>query len=277
MVELAVVAKMLVVVAEVPVALMKVKFCKVEEPIERRLASVARPEELRVPAKRLVEKKSVEVAAVVVARVAVKFCNVVEPTTRRSPEELMVDVAVPPIRSWLPASVPEKSEVVVASVVVDLLARKPPVKVDEAVEMKPLKKPNVVVVETPQDCGVQAKAAPESASVPSQRPAPPVIAVQKAERVVPEVPNKVSVPPPTDRLVVLAVVAKRLVVVAELEVELTAVKFCKVEEPVTKRSPPILAKRILGSNQNSAEVVLFDPIATMSSSLFGELINCPRT
>ena len=66
LVVLAVVAKKLVVVADVPVALTKVKFCKVEEPVARRLARVAREEELMTDAKRLVEKKSVEVAAVVV-------------------------------------------------------------------------------------------------------------------------------------------------------------------------------------------------------------------
>ena len=45
-----------------------------------------------------------------------------------------------------------------------------------------------------------------SASEPSQRPAPPVIAVQKEERAVPVVP-KILKEPPTIRLVVLAVSA----------------------------------------------------------------------
>ena len=39
--------------------------------------------------------------------------------------------------------------VVVALVVVERLAKKPPVKVDEAVEIKPLRNPKVVEVETP--------------------------------------------------------------------------------------------------------------------------------
>ena len=39
------------------------------------------------------------------------------------------------------------------------------------------------------------------------------------------------------KLVVLAVVLKRLVVVALVPVALTKVKFCKVVEPITKRSP----------------------------------------
>ncbi len=51
-----------------------------------------------------------------------------------------------------------KELVVVALVVVDLSATKPPVKVELAVETKPLRNPSVVVVETPHGCIVQAKA-----------------------------------------------------------------------------------------------------------------------
>lgn len=40
-------------------------------------------------------------------------------------------------------------------------------------------------------------------------------------------------------MVVDAVVAKRLVVVALLDVELTAVKFCKVVEPTTVSAPSV--------------------------------------
>ena len=43
-------------------AFTKVKFWRVEEPVARMLARVARPEELMIEAKRLVEKKLVEVA-----------------------------------------------------------------------------------------------------------------------------------------------------------------------------------------------------------------------
>ena len=50
-------------------------------------------------------------------------------------------------------------------------------------------------------------------------------------------------------------------------VPLKAVKFCRVVEPVTSMFPPILANVIFGSNQNSAEVVEFAPMAMMSSSL----------
>ena len=39
----------------------------------------------------------------------------------------------------------------------------------------------------------------------------------------------------------------RLVVVAEVLVELVAVKFWRVEEPVTSRLPPIFANKELGS------------------------------
>jgi hypothetical protein len=41
------------------------------------------------------------------------------------------------------------------------------------------------------------------------------------------------------RLVELAVVAKLVVEVALVDVELSAVKFCKVDEPVTKRFPNV--------------------------------------
>ena len=44
---------------------------------------------------------------------------------------------------------PPNNDVDVASVVVERFAMKPPVNVEEAVEIKPLKKPRVVEVETP--------------------------------------------------------------------------------------------------------------------------------
>jgi hypothetical protein len=77
---------------------------------------------------------------------------------------------------------------------------KPPVKVLEAVEMKPLKKPSVVVVETPQVSVVQEKL--ESLG-------------QAVSQVSPEKQMVSKVP----------LVEKKLVVVALVEVELTAVKF----------------------------------------------------
>ena len=51
--------------------------------------------------------------------------------------------------------------------VVERSATNPPVKVEEAVEMKPLRKPRVVEVETPHDSTVQANGAePEPQVVP---------------------------------------------------------------------------------------------------------------
>ena len=97
----------------------------------------------------VVEKKLVEVALVEVEFEAVKFCKVEEPMTRRSPDELMVVVAVPPILKELPVNKLANELVEVAEVVVDRLAMKPPVKVEEAVERKPFKKPRVVEVELP--------------------------------------------------------------------------------------------------------------------------------
>lgn len=84
------------------------------------------------------------------------------------------------------------------------------------------------------------KEVPPLASEPSQRSALPVMEVQKAARVVPEVPKMLRVPPPTARLVLEAVVEKKLVVVALVPVARLKVKFCSVEEPVTKRSPELL-------------------------------------
>jgi len=38
-------------------------------------------------------------------------------------------------------------------------------------------------------------------------------------------------------------------------------------EPVTRSCPPIFAKEVFGSNQNSAEVVALEPIVMISVSL----------
>ena len=79
---LAVVAKKLVLVLLVVVLLIPVKFWRVEDPYERRLAAVTDPKvelpALRTVAKRLVEeavvlKKLVEVPLVVVLLIPVKF------------------------------------------------------------------------------------------------------------------------------------------------------------------------------------------------------------
>ena len=93
--------------------------------------------------------KLVVVAEVPVALLKVKFCKVEEPMTNRSPDELMVEVAEPPILKELAVKRLAKELVEVAEVVVDWLAMKPPVKVEEAVERKPLRKPSVVEVELP--------------------------------------------------------------------------------------------------------------------------------
>jgi hypothetical protein len=124
---------------------------------------------------------------------------------------------------------------------------KPPVKVLEAVEMKPLKKPNVVVVETPQGSTVQEKEDP----VPSgAQPKTPPVQVRKLPEAQVERPKPLMLVP--QRLVVEAVVAKRLVVVAEVPVALMKVKFWRVDEPFTKRlvrvpEPPVrvVAKKLV--------------------------------
>ena len=68
------------------------KFCKVEEPYESKLASVARPpvmfpvlsdDEKRFVDEDIVEKKLVDVEFVVVDCRAVKFCSVDDPVARK--------------------------------------------------------------------------------------------------------------------------------------------------------------------------------------------------
>ena len=102
--------------------------------------------------------------------------------------------------------------------------------VEEAVERKPSRKPRVVEVATPHEVGVHAKTAPELSSV-SQPKMPPVQVTKEPEAQVERPKPEMLVP---QRLVVLAVVAKKLVVVAEVEVELRAVKFWRVVEPLAK-------------------------------------------
>ena len=82
--------------------------------------------------------------------------------------------------------------------------------VDDAVDRKPLRKPRVVEVETPHEVGVQAKDEPVLSSV-SQPKIPPVQVTKEPEAQV-ERPKPLMFVP--QRLVVEAVVAKRLVVVA---------------------------------------------------------------
>jgi len=77
--------------------------------------------------------------------------------------------------------------------------------------------------------GVQAKVEPESSV--SQPKIPPVQVTKDPEAQVVRPKPEILVPV---RLVVLAVVAKKLVEVAEVEVELTAVKFWRVDEPLAK-------------------------------------------
>ena len=62
-------------------------------------------------------------------------------------------------------------------------------------------------------------------------------AIQRAFAVVTVPVSKKDSEPPTWRLVEEAVVAKKLVVVASVPVALTKVKFCRVVEPTTRRSP----------------------------------------
>src|SRR3989344_5099186 len=65
-------------------------------------------------------------------------------------------------------------EVLVAEVVVEVLAMNPPVKVEEAVEMKPLRKPRVVEVATPYAVVVKGKVEARVRVPPRETVVPPV-------------------------------------------------------------------------------------------------------
>ena len=67
------------------------------------------------------------------------------------------------------------------------------------------------------------------------------------------------------RLVELAVVLKRLVLVAEVPVALTKVKFCKVEEALTKRLPVVVSPAIV------AELTERRPFASIESAAVVEV------
>ena len=88
----AVVEKKLVVVALEPVAFTKVKFCKVEEPLTRRVPSWA------IEPKRLVEEAVVEKMVVVVALVVVEF-----PVIKRFPAmvEEAAEAMKPPVEMMI--------------------------------------------------------------------------------------------------------------------------------------------------------------------------------
>jgi len=159
----------------------------------------------------------------------------------------------------------------------------------DAVERKPWRKPRVVEVETPHEVGVQANTAPEPVeSLPSQSPAPPVIERQKSDQAVPVVPKTVS-DVPTERLVVEAVVENRLVVVAFVVVELTAVKFWRVVEPTTRRSPAWFTENLVDEATFKSRRLPVKPVSASApitvpvelrcsteSLAYGEVVPMPR-
>ena len=152
----------------------------------------------------VVLKRLVEVAEVPVPLVKVKFCKVLEPETKRSPEVLILVVALPPILSSLPESLAPKRLVEVPDV---------PVKVER--EVSPLSTESVPVKEAALEI-VWLFTRPEVIAPKVALPAFKAVA---------------------KRLVEEAVVEKKFVVVALVEVEFKAVKFCKVEEAVVRKPP----------------------------------------
>ncbi len=93
----------------------------------------------------------------------------------------MAAITAPPVEVFNkePETMEEMARlVVVAWVVVERSAMKPPVKVEDAVERKPCKKPRVLEVETPQEVGVQANGAPVPAPSSISQPKRPLAQVK---------------------------------------------------------------------------------------------------
>ena len=136
MVVLAFVENRFVVVADEPVALTKVKFCKVEEPLTRRLVNVTVPKVAFVAKRFVLEafvlKKLVVVADEPVALTKVKFCRVEDALARKLLAVIVaVEVRLPPLpvvkNRFVVEAVVEKKLVVVAFVVVEKFAVNVPV------------------------------------------------------------------------------------------------------------------------------------------------------
>lgn len=178
LVEEAVVEKKFVVVALVPVALLKVKFWNVDDALARMLLNVPVPLTVNVPPVPVVKKRLVLEAVVLKKFVVVA----------------LVPVAVEKVKF---------------------------VRVDDAVERKPFRKPIVVEVETPYEVTVKSKV--EGHAV-----------LQVLERQREDAVSVPMLPVVVKRLVLDAVVAKKFVVVALVPVALLNVKFCRVEEAVAK-------------------------------------------
>jgi hypothetical protein len=209
----------LVVVALLEVELSAVKFCRVDEPVARMLRDVRREARVADPplsvvkkklvVEELVAKKLVVVAEVPVAVVKVKFCRVVDAVTRR------LVVVAPPLMVR-----PEP--------------RVPPPIVEEAEDWKPERIPSEVREELTT---LAAKVVPVSDPAGADPVMLPV-----------RLPVRLPTPEVKKRLVVEAVVAKKLVVVALEEVEFRKVMFCRVDEAVTKRlvvvAPPLMVRPV---------------------------------
>lgn len=187
------------------------------------MASVERPEtlsEVRVP--RLVRDEAVTPAANVAP---VRLAAATEPAAPVI-EPVIAFVTVRSVKNPASRRAPVAPREPVEVMLFDPIARVPPIVRDERV-------PTLV-----SEDAVTPAARVEPVSVPAG--ALPVMFPVRF-------PVKLPVPEVKKRLVEDAVVAKKLVEVAEVEVELTAVKFWRVEEPVTSSWPPIFANKMFGS------------------------------
>ena len=91
-------------------------------------------------------------------------------------------------------------------------------------------------METPQSVGVQANGSPAPPEIVLQPKIPPV-QIRALSALLQAVAKPAPVKEAVNKLDDEAVVEKKFVVVAEVEVEVRAVKFWRVVEPTTRRSP----------------------------------------
>ena len=130
--------------------------------------------------------------------------------TKEGVEEALINMPVVPVAFTWKSAVLSSEAVVVAPTTNDLYGA-------EVAERKsPLETSSKVL----------PKEEPPVASSPSQRAEEPVMVAQKPAQVAEVTPLKVKLPE-----------RPRLVVVALVEVALAEVKFCRVVEPMTRRSP----------------------------------------
>jgi hypothetical protein len=250
LVEDAVVAKKFVVVAEVPVAVVKVKFCNVEELVARRSAAVKVPLNVSFEPRAVVYERDVVVALVVVELIPVKFWRVVDPVAR------IVLKVLAPVKALLSAS-----KVVEATTILAVPSKEIPLIVRAvcnfvAVPALPEMEPVMVLVKVlfPVKALLSARRVEEAAVRVEQPNWPEPLKVKAFEAVL-----HVERPAPK-KFVVDAVVVKRLVEVALVVVELPKVvppvKLFMPLNPLLSPSRVVEATTILAVPSNETPLIV---------------------